>query len=51
METKEPFTDFQEAVRKILKILNERSLYENKKILEKVNEVLEGSSILKRPVN
>ncbi|GAE62859.1 hypothetical protein H3Z85_15200 [Chryseobacterium indologenes] len=51
METKESFTDFQEAVRKILEILNERSLYENKKILEKVNEILESSSILKRSVN
>ncbi|GAA5100894.1 hypothetical protein GCM10023210_39860 [Chryseobacterium ginsengisoli] len=42
----EPLSDIHESALKIAKILNGKSLFENKKILEKINEILEGSSIL-----
>lgn len=51
MENKKPITNYQEAVIKILEILNGRSLSENKMILDKVNKTLEGFSIFKRPIN
>ena len=47
MKTKKSVTDFERAVTKILKTLNGKSNSENKMILNKVNEVLEHSSILK----
>lgn len=47
---KETFADFQETVMKIIEILNGRSAHENKKILEKVSEVIENSSVLNFPI-
>lgn len=40
-------SDIKESVEKILEILNGKCLKENKMILEKVHELIEGFSILK----
>ncbi len=44
--TQEPTLNINETALKIAKMLNGKSLFENKKILEKVNEILECASIL-----
>lgn len=41
--------ELNQAVLKIIEILNGRNLYENKIILEKVKEIIKGSSVLVYP--